>query len=57
MLDANALDFIFENYSSLVPKLEQLVNSNILRLYITHIQRDEIEKMKKNAKRESIKKL
>jgi rRNA-processing protein FCF1 len=57
MLDANALDFIFEKYSSLVPKLEPLVNSNILRLYITHIQRDEIEKMKKIAKRESIKKI
>ena len=57
MLDTNALDFIFDNYSSLVPKLETLVNSNILRLYITHIQLDEIEKIKNIAKRESIKKL
>ena len=57
MLDTNAIDFIFDNYSSLVPKLETLVNSNILRLYITHIQLDEIEKIKNIAKRESIKKI
>ena len=57
MLDANAFDFIFDNDSHLVPKLEASVNSNKLSLYMTHIQLDEIEKIKNTDKRKRIKEI
>jgi rRNA-processing protein FCF1 len=57
MLDANTFDFIYDNDSSLVPKLEILVNSNKLSLYMTHIQRDEIEKIGNIGKRHRIKEI
>ena len=56
MLDTNTLDYIYINQRLLVPKLKKYskYHSN---LYITHIQQDEINKIKDITKIECINKI
>lgn len=50
MLDTNAFDYIYEK--NLEPKLKEAVSKESLRLFITHVQLDEINKMRDERKKE-----
>ena len=56
MLDTNTLDYIYTNNTQLVPKLRNLSKKNI-HLYITHVQQEEINKIRNISKRSCINKI
>jgi hypothetical protein len=56
MLDTNTFDYIYTNKILLVPKLKNFSKKNN-HLYITHIQQDEINKMKDVYKKSCINKI
>src|SRR5215211_4649410 len=56
MLDTNTLDYIYDNKTHLVPKLTNLSKKHI-HLYITHVQQEEINKIRNISKRTCINKI
>jgi len=56
MLDTNTLAYIYNNKIHLVPKLRNL-SKQCIHFYITHIQQDEINKMKDGYKKSCINKI
>ena len=56
MLDTNTLDYIYTHNTQLVPKLKNFSKKDI-HLYITHIQQDEINKIRNISKRNCINKI
>lgn len=56
MLDTNTLDYIYTNNTQLVPKLKNF-SKKYIHLYITHIQQDEINKIRNISKRSCINKI
>jgi flagellar biosynthesis protein FlhB len=56
MLDTNTLDYIYMNNIHLVPKLKNFSKKHI-HLYITHVQQEEINKIRNTSKRNCINKI
>ena len=56
MLDTNTLDYIYTHQILLVSKLKSFSKKHI-HLYITHVQQDEINKMKDISKKSCINKI
>jgi hypothetical protein len=56
MLDTNTLDYIYINKTRLVPNLKNFYKKDI-NLFITHVQQDEINKIKDISKKNCINKI
>jgi len=56
MLDTNTLDYIYSNKTRLIPKLKNCYKKQVI-LYITHIQQDEINKIRDISKKSCINKI
>jgi len=55
MLDTNVFDFLYDN--DLIDWINSFVNNGRIKLYVTHIQNDELKKIKDPIKKEQIKKI